>query len=189
MLVLARCRYLTMVLRRGELATADGCCLGITRATGARAELTWREAEAGVLCLSQDAAAVSATGRDLVLAAIQHRKAVIVIDLNGGSLAQAAGPPASSLADQIGLACAEVSAPLRRFAWQAGKLRSDRGRQPGQGGQPGARHDRLDRRGPGQAPAVHQLPGGRPRRAQGSTARSAGPAAKQAGVQAAAATS
>ena len=109
-LVLARCRYLTMVLRRGELATQDGCCLGIIETTGARAEMTWREAEAGVLCLSQDAAAVSATGRDLVLAAIQHRKAVVAIDLNGGSLL---------LAGQLGPACAQVNAPLRRFSWQA----------------------------------------------------------------------
>jgi hypothetical protein len=143
-LVLARCRYLTMVLRRGELATQDGCCLGIIETTGARAEMTWREAETGVLCLSQDAAAVSAIGRDLVLAAIQHRKTVIAIDLNGGFLrsrppggsrgvvppGQRSGgsrgvvPPGQHsgdrpLADQIGPACAEVNAPLRRFSWQA----------------------------------------------------------------------
>src|SRR5712691_313772 len=116
-LVRARCGYLATVLRRGELATPGGCCLGIIETTGTRAELTWREAEAGVLCLSQEAAAVSATGRDLVLAAIQHRKSVIAIDLCGGSLTNRA-----SLADQIGLACAEVNAPLRRFSWQTGSF-------------------------------------------------------------------
>ena len=125
LLVLARCGYLTMVLRRGELATPDGCCLGITPTTGTRAEITWLEAEAGVLCLSQDAAAVSATGRDLVLAAIQHRKAVIVIDLNGrpaasqpGRAGRAGRASQASLTDQLGLACAEVNAPLRWFGWQ-----------------------------------------------------------------------
>ncbi len=128
-LVLARCRYLTAVLRRGELATADGCCLGIIERTGARAELTWRDAEAGVLCLGQDAAAVSATGRDLVLAAVQHRKAVVVIDLTGGAGPGAQGDlralgalGALGLADQIGPACAEVDAPLRRFSWSAGSF-------------------------------------------------------------------
>jgi hypothetical protein len=128
LLVRARRRYLTVVLRRGELATADGCCLGIIETTGTRAEITWREAEAGLLCLSHDPAAVSATGRDLVLAAIQHRKAVIVIDLNGrnatnqrGRAARFAGTGTgqASLADQIELACAEVNAPLRWFAWSA----------------------------------------------------------------------
>jgi hypothetical protein len=118
-LVLARYGYLSVVLRRGEVATPDGCCLGIAPTTGARAEITWREAEAGVLCLSQDAAAVSATGRDLVLAAIQHRKAVIVIDLNGRPPASQPGRVGqASLAAQLGLACAEVSAPLRWFGWQ-----------------------------------------------------------------------
>ncbi|HEY3905516.1 MAG TPA: hypothetical protein VGM14_16530 [Streptosporangiaceae bacterium] len=121
-LVLARCGYLSVVLRRGEVATADGCCLGIAPTTGARAEITWREAEAGVLCLSQDPAAVSATGRDLALAAIQHRKAVIVIDLNGRPAASQPGRAGracqASLANQLGLACAEVTAPLRWFGWQ-----------------------------------------------------------------------
>ncbi|HET7012912.1 MAG TPA: hypothetical protein VFI65_03305 [Streptosporangiaceae bacterium] len=123
-LVLARCRYLTTALRRGELATPDGCCLGIIEATGARAELTWREAEAGVLCLSRNAAEVSATGRDLVLAAIQHRKTVVAIDLNGGSLRNHPGQHSGGrpLADQIGPACAEVNAPLRRFCWQTGSF-------------------------------------------------------------------
>jgi hypothetical protein len=121
-LVLAKCGYLSVVLRRGEVATPDGCCLGIASTTGARAEVTWREAEAGVLCLSQDPAAVSATGRDLVLAAIQHRKAVIVIDLNGRPAVSQPGRASrtsqASLTDQLGLACAEVNAPLRWFGWQ-----------------------------------------------------------------------
>src|SRR5712691_11823774 len=129
-LVRARCGYLATVLRRGEVATPGGCCLGIIETTGTRAELTWREAEAGVLCLSQDAAAVSATGRDLVLAAIQPRKSVIALDLCGGSLPNRPGggfrgvvPPGQHcLADQIGLACGEVDAPLRRFSWQIGSF-------------------------------------------------------------------
>lgn len=129
LLVWVRRGYLTLVLRRGELATAEGCCLGIVESSGVRAELTWREAEAGLLCLSHDPAAVSAIGRDLVLAAIQHRKSVIVIDLNGrdpasqpgrvGQASRVGRVGQASLADQAELACAEVNAPLRCFGWQS----------------------------------------------------------------------
>ena len=102
-LVAARSRYLTATLRRGELATYDGCCLGIIPSTGRRAVISWPEAEGGVLCTSQDAAMVSATGADLVLAAIQHRKTVVIIDLAGDSELE------------VESECAAVDAPLRRF--------------------------------------------------------------------------
>ena len=100
-LVAARSRYLTATLRRGELATYDGCCLGVIPSTGRRAVISWPEAEGGVLCTGQDAAMVSATGADLVLAAIQHRKTVVIIDLAGDS--------------EVESECAAVGAPLRRF--------------------------------------------------------------------------
>src|SRR5262249_61801007 len=77
----ARRAYLIASLRRGEVATVDGGCVGIVAATGRRAEITWREAERGVLVTGTSPAAVSGVGRDLAMAAIQHRKAVLVIDL------------------------------------------------------------------------------------------------------------
>jgi hypothetical protein len=109
-LVAARSSYLAATLRRGELATGDGCCLGIVAETGRRASVSWPEAEAGVLCTSLDADAVSATGRDLALAAIQHRKTVLIVDLAAEA----------NSADVIESECAAVSAPLRRLgcgAW------------------------------------------------------------------------
>lgn len=103
-IIAVRSGYLAATLRRGELATYDGCCLGIVPGTGRRAAISWREAETGVLCAGQDAAAVSATGRDLALAAIQHRKTVVIIDLAGGC------------GDVIGMECARVDAPMRQSA-------------------------------------------------------------------------
>jgi len=82
-LAAVRRAYLTASLRRGEVATVGGGCVGIVTGTGRRAEISWREAEAGVLVTGASAAAVTSTGLDLATAAIQHRKSVIIIDLAG----------------------------------------------------------------------------------------------------------
>ncbi|HWF82807.1 MAG TPA: hypothetical protein VN695_19700 [Streptosporangiaceae bacterium] len=118
-LVAARSGYLAATLRRGELATSDGCCLGIVPSTGRRAAVSWQEAEAGVLCAGQDAAAVSATGRDLALAAIQHRKTVVIIDLVGEADSAPTRGRNASLIEFIESECATVGAPLRRFGWRS----------------------------------------------------------------------
>jgi hypothetical protein len=116
--VAVRSGYLAATLRRGELATGDGCCLGIVPSTGRRAAVSWQEAEAGMLCTGQDAAAVSAIGRDLVLAAIQHRKTVVAIDLANDAESAVARGRHASRADLIESECAAVRAPLRRFGWR-----------------------------------------------------------------------
>ena len=105
-----RNRYLTQALRRGEVATVDGCCLGVVRETGRRATISWAEAEAGVVCTGELPAAVRATGLSVAIAAIQHRKTVLVVDLG-------AEPPGTDPigTDPIGAACLDVAAPLRRF--------------------------------------------------------------------------
>jgi hypothetical protein len=98
--------YLTASLRRGEVATADGGCVGIVAATGRRAEVSWQEAEGGVLVTGSSAATVTGTGLDLAIAAIQHRKAVFIIDLAGsGDQAHAS----------VAAACAASQAPLVRL--------------------------------------------------------------------------
>lgn len=130
-LVAARSCYLSVTLRRGELATYDGGCLGIIPTTGRRAAISWPEAEAGVLCAGQDAATVSATGRDLALAAIQHRKAVVIIDL--------VGDVDRSRADFIESECAAVDAPLFRL---------------GRGGDQGAHYDPLSGARPARATSL-----------------------------------
>jgi hypothetical protein len=107
-LATARRAYLTASLGRGEVATGDGGCVGIVVATGRRAEITWHEAECGVLVTGTNAAAVTGTGRDLAIAAIQHRKSVLVVDLAGG---------AGELTDAaVVAACAASRAPLLRLS-------------------------------------------------------------------------
>src|ERR1022692_4514239 len=100
--IAVRRRYLAAMIRRGEVATSDGGCIGVVADTGRRAGISWREAESGVLCAGQDAAAVAATGLELALAAIQLRKAVIIIDSVGST----------GLARPSARAGAEAGAPL-----------------------------------------------------------------------------
>jgi hypothetical protein len=94
-------------LRRGELATADGACLGVVPVTGRRAAVSWREATGGVLVSGQDAAAVTHTGLTLAVAAILHRKTVIIVDLADGH-----GLETFHVRPRITSACADTNAPL-----------------------------------------------------------------------------
>jgi hypothetical protein len=110
LVIAVRRRYLAATIRRGEVATSDGGCVGLATRTGRRAAISWREAECGVLCAGTDAAAVSATGLELAVAAIQHRKAVIIIDSVGSA----------GLAESIAHACAQAGAPLRRYGDHGG---------------------------------------------------------------------
>ncbi|MHB1432679.1 MAG: hypothetical protein ACYCVZ_11255, partial [Streptosporangiaceae bacterium] len=104
--VAIRVRYLAAELRRGEVATRDGGCLGVAGRTGRRVAIAWPEAAGGVLCTGRDPSAVAAVCADLALAAIAHRKAVVVVDLAGS------GDPATSVAAAAG----GVIAPLRVFS-------------------------------------------------------------------------
>ncbi|MHB1595457.1 MAG: hypothetical protein ACYCO9_12715 [Streptosporangiaceae bacterium] len=104
--VAIRARYLAAELRRGQVATREGGCVGVALKTGRRVAISWPEAAGGVLCTGRDPAAVAAVGADLALAAIAHRKAVVVVDL--------AGP--GDLAMSVATAAGGVTAPLRVFS-------------------------------------------------------------------------
>lgn len=106
-LVTVRRALLVASIRRGELATSDGGRIGVVETTGRAAAIGWQEAERGVLCTGRERHAVTATGLDLALAAIQHRKSVIIVDLAGGS------------DSAIGSACVAVGAPLLRAGGSA----------------------------------------------------------------------
>src|SRR5262249_11898844 len=84
-LVTARSSYVTACLRRGGVASPAGCCLGLIANSGRRAEVSWPDIAGGLLITGHDRAGVTSTGLDLATAAIQHRKAVIIIDLTDGT--------------------------------------------------------------------------------------------------------
>lgn len=107
----ARRAYVTATLARGELATIDGACIGIEQETGRGVTVSWAEAAGGVLVTGDDLAAVTRIGLDLAVAAIQHRKAVIVVDLTGDD---------SSVERAIAVACSDQVAPLRMLPKASG---------------------------------------------------------------------
>jgi hypothetical protein len=104
----------TSWLRSGGVVTRDGCCVGVDVATGRRAEISWQEAEGGVLCAGPGSGGrVTAATSDLAdsafllaHAAIRRRKPVIIIDL--------AGWPA--LAEALAAACLAPGAPFACFS-------------------------------------------------------------------------
>ena len=118
LLVLVRRCYVLASLRRGEVATADGGCLGVIADTGRRAAVSWREAAGGVLVTGLDAGAVASTCLDLAAAAIGHRKSVIVIDLTSGVVTggehgrRGAATVPCSVLRAMTTTCASAGAPL-----------------------------------------------------------------------------
>ncbi|HEX7994958.1 MAG TPA: hypothetical protein VF506_13635, partial [Streptosporangiaceae bacterium] len=118
LLVAVRRQYVRASLRRGNLATADGACLGVMTATGRRVAVSWREASGGVLVTGQDAGAVTRTGLDLATAAILHRKTVIIIDMHAEPALDTLGDCAAAdvqVLRRVASASAKVTAPLAVF--------------------------------------------------------------------------
>jgi hypothetical protein len=134
LIVAARRRMTTASLRSGGVVSRDGCRVGLDLATGHPAEVSWREAEGGVLCagpaaggagLAAGSGLAAGTGRGSVpdagpagndgpavsgfamaRAAVRRRKPVIVIDL--------AGSP--KLAGSLAAACREPGALFSCFS-------------------------------------------------------------------------
>jgi hypothetical protein len=118
LVVAARRGYLRAVCRRGEMAVPGGGWVGTVMRTGRRAEVSWREAEGGVLVTGRDAAAVTRTALELATAAIQHRKSVIIIDLTGGAAtghARGSARDSHAVRQAVKAACDGVHAPLAVF--------------------------------------------------------------------------
>ena len=110
--------YAVACLRRGEVATADGCCVGVSPQTGKTAAVSWREADGGVLVTGLDIAAVTGTCLDVVAAAILHRKSVLIIDLTDGtSSGRKRGRLGTAAVDasvlrSVAAVCKKAAAPL-----------------------------------------------------------------------------
>jgi len=92
-------------VRSGGIVTRDGACLGVDRATGGPAALSWRDAGGGVLVTGAAQPALLASGWQLAHAAIRRRKPVIVVDLTGSQ----------ELRGWLAAACPAVAAPLQVF--------------------------------------------------------------------------
>jgi hypothetical protein len=92
-------------VRSGGIVTRDGACLGIDRATGGPAALSWRDAGGGVLVTGAARPAVLASGWQLAHAAIRRRKPVIIVDLTG----------CQELPGWLAAVCSAAAAPLQVF--------------------------------------------------------------------------
>ena len=106
LVVAARRRATTAALRSGGVVSRQGCRVGLDTATGRPAEISWAEAEGGVLWSGAGSAGdLTESGFPLVHAAIRRRKPAIVVDLTGSPW----------LAGAVASACAESAAPFARF--------------------------------------------------------------------------
>lgn len=102
---MCRRRFTTAFVKSGGVLTRTGACLGVDQDTGQPAAVSWREAGRGVLVTGAVRRAVSASGFQLVHAAIRLRKPVIVVDLAAGD----------GLAASLAAVCAATGAPLQVF--------------------------------------------------------------------------
>ena len=95
----------TRAVRAGGVVTADGGCLGVNAATGARAAVSWAEGAGGVLCAGSPGSGTTTTAFQLAHAAIRRRKPVIAVDLAGDR----------TVARWFTAACAATDTPLLVF--------------------------------------------------------------------------
>jgi hypothetical protein len=106
-LVIAGRRRLTRAaLAAGGLVTADGLGLGLDPLSGRPAELSWAEADGGVLLICADPEAAARASFPVAWAAARRRKSLLVIDFTGSPW----------LAQTLPSACAAAEAPLARFS-------------------------------------------------------------------------
>lgn len=100
----------TRAIRGGSVVTRDGATLGVTPATGARAALSWAEVTGGVLFTGTAGRDITATGFQLLHAALRLRKPVIVLDLTGDP----------ALGSALAAACSAAGTPLSTFGTEKG---------------------------------------------------------------------
>jgi len=126
LIVAARRQYSAATVRAGGVVTREGGCLGVDRAAGGLAAVSWREAEGGVLAAGAavghgragpglpgpgpagagaDGYGPAETTFQLVHAAIRRRRPVIAVDLTGSRW----------LAGSLAAVCDAAGAPFRQF--------------------------------------------------------------------------
>ena len=105
LIVALRRRQTVAALAAGEVVTRAGCALGLDPASGRPAEVTWAQAEGGVLITGAGDLTAVLGGLPLACAAVRRRKTVIVIDLAGRA----------GLAAALSGACEAAGVPLTRI--------------------------------------------------------------------------
>lgn len=101
----ARRLAIRRAIRYGSIVTRDGACLGVAVGDGSKVELTWAEAEHGVLVCGTALSEPLATSLQVVAAALRRRKPVLVLD----------GTGEPSLGRALAACCATAGVPLRAF--------------------------------------------------------------------------
>lgn len=120
LLAAARRALTTRAIRGGAVVTRDGATLGVVPATGARATLGWAEVAGGVLFTGAAGRDISATGFQLVHAALRLRKPVIALDLTGDP----------AMGSALAAACSAAGTPLRTFGTGDGSYEPFRDADP-----------------------------------------------------------
>lgn len=105
LIVALRRIVVTRRVHAGGVVTKDGAALGVVRATGRRAALSWAEAEHGVLVTGVRGSGKTTTAFQVAHAAIRRRKPVIAVDLTGSP----------ELIARMRDACAATGTPFRLF--------------------------------------------------------------------------
>jgi hypothetical protein len=90
-------------IRAGRVVTRDGCCIGVTPASGSRVTLSWTEAEGGVLICGSAGPELLNSSVRIVHAALRRRKPVLAVDFTGDP----------AVPRQLAAACTAVAAPLQ----------------------------------------------------------------------------
>jgi hypothetical protein len=106
LVIAGRRRLSRTALAAGGLVTADGLGLGLDPVSGRPAELSWAEADGGMLMICADQEAAARASFPVAWAAARRRKSLIVIDFTGSPW----------LAGMLSSACAAADAPLARFS-------------------------------------------------------------------------
>lgn len=143
----ARAQVTIAALRAGHTVTADGCAVGVVRATGKRAEFSWAAAEQGVLVTGRDEAELHRPALAVLCAAIRRRKAVIVIDLAGPG-----SPP--GLASQAAPLARLLDVPVTDLFARSGDIAAVTGRA--------IRNRAVVLAGPGPGGGAHESAGSQP---------------------------
>lgn len=99
LIVALRRRRTLAALAGGDVVTRDGCALGLDTSSGRPAEITWAQAEDGVLAIWPDPRTAARACFPLAVTALRRRRPLVLIDLTGSSWLRGVLSSACAVAD------------------------------------------------------------------------------------------